>query len=140
MRRPEELLIEACLPVLPAGSGVGYAEDRRTSIYPQAAALAAVTVVDGLVSAAAIGLVNAGPCPVRARAAEGEVVGKPLSDSVITAAAECAAAVDGRGRPAFRTLARRALTQARDRVRCEVPRARSGAQMGLQDQGSGAGG
>jgi carbon-monoxide dehydrogenase medium subunit len=117
VRRPEELLIEAWLPVLPAGTGVGYAEDRRASIYPQAAAMAAVTVAGGVVTAAAIGLVNAGPCPVRARTAENLLVGGPLSDSAITAAAEVAAAVDARRAPGFRTLTRRVLTQARDRLR-----------------------
>ncbi|BCY07908.1 xanthine dehydrogenase family protein subunit M [Actinoplanes sp. L3-i22] len=116
VRRREELLIEARLPVLPAGTGVGYAEERRTSNYPGAAAMAAVTVTGGVVGAAAIGLVNAGPCPVRARAAENVLVGGPLSDAAITAAAE-AAEVDARRAPGFRTLTRRVLTQARDRLR-----------------------
>ncbi|MDI6099397.1 FAD binding domain-containing protein [Actinoplanes sp. NEAU-A12] len=117
VRRPEELLIEARLPVLPAGTGTGYAEDRRTTIYPQAAAMAAVTVTDGAVSAAAIGLVNGGPCPVRAHAAEKALVGGTFSDAAINAAAEAAAGVDAvhSARPrAFRLLARRALTRARE--------------------------
>ncbi|GIF15583.1 FAD binding domain-containing protein [Actinoplanes teichomyceticus] len=122
-RRPEELLIEACLPVLPPGTGVGYAEDRRTSIYPQAAAMTAVTTAGGVVSAAALGLVNAGPCPVRARAAESVLVGSVLSDAVITAAAEAAAEADAvfpsapddrRARRAVKVLVRRALSQARE--------------------------
>jgi aerobic carbon-monoxide dehydrogenase medium subunit len=125
VRRPDELLIEACLPVLPEGTGVGYAEDRRVTVYPQAAAMAAVTVTDGLISAAAVGLVNAGPCPVRARAAEKTLIGAAFSDEAISAAAEAAADVGatyrtvphaGRvsRRAAFRVLVRRALTQARD--------------------------
>ncbi|MEU8243061.1 FAD binding domain-containing protein [Actinoplanes missouriensis] len=123
-RRPDEMLTEAQLRVLPAGTGIGYAEDRRTTIFPQAAAIAAITVTGGVVSGASIGLVNAGPCPVRARAAEKALLDGPLSDAAISAAAEAAADVDVTGggaaadrlmrQRAFRTLARRALSQARD--------------------------
>jgi aerobic carbon-monoxide dehydrogenase medium subunit len=121
VRRPEELLIEARLPALPDGTGVGYAEDRRTTVFPQAAAMAAVSVTGGLISAAAIGLVNAGPCPVRASAAERTLLGGVFSDAAISVAAEAAAAADegpgadapGRKR-AWPILVRRALTQARD--------------------------
>ncbi|MEU4562773.1 FAD binding domain-containing protein [Actinoplanes sp. NPDC023936] len=121
-RRPDEMLTEARLRVLPAGTGIGYAEDRRTTIFPQAAAITAITVTESVVSAAAIGLVNAGPCPVRARAAEKVLLHGPLSDAAISAAAEAAADVDVPGtgpdrlvrQRAFRTLARRALSQARD--------------------------
>ncbi|GIF08006.1 FAD binding domain-containing protein [Actinoplanes siamensis] len=116
LRRPQELLTEVLLPVLPAGTGVGYAEDRRTTVYPQAAAMAAITVRDGVVCSAAIGLVNAGPCPVRARVAESVLVGNALSDTAITLAAEAAAEIDGRGQ-AFRTLVRRVLTSSRERIR-----------------------
>ncbi|WIM99116.1 FAD binding domain-containing protein [Actinoplanes oblitus] len=123
-RRPEEFLAECRLPVLPAGTGIGYAEDRRTTIFPEAAAFAAVTVAGGRVVAASIGLVNAGPCPVRARAAERALVGSDFSDAAIAAAAATAAETDATGtarRPALRTLTRRALSQARERtvIRCE---------------------
>jgi len=125
VRRPDELLIEARLPELPEGTGIGYAEDRRVTVFPQAAAMAAVTVADGLITAAAIGLVNAGPCPVRAAAAEKALIGGPCSDSAINAAAEAAAEVDAAHRStldtvpvdrrrAVRVLVRRALTQARE--------------------------
>ncbi|MEU4235895.1 FAD binding domain-containing protein [Actinoplanes sp. NPDC026619] len=125
-RRPEELLAEARLPVLPDGTGVGYAEDRRgPGIYPEAAAMAAVTVADGLISAAAIGLVNAGPCPVRARTAERALVGSAFSDAAVLAAADAAAQLDAnlsdldgserrRRQRALQVLTRRALTQARE--------------------------
>jgi aerobic carbon-monoxide dehydrogenase medium subunit len=123
-RRPEELLVEAQLPVLPDGTGIGYAEDRRTSIFPQAAAMAAVTVTDGVVSSVAICLVNSGPHPVRATAAEESLLGTTLSDTAIAAAAEVAAEKDTRAldddasRPkrqrAFQVLAGRALRHARE--------------------------
>jgi carbon-monoxide dehydrogenase medium subunit len=122
-RRPDELLVEARLPILPDGTGIGYAENRRSSIYPHAAAMTAVTVTGGVVTSAAICLVNSGPCPVRAGAAEAALTGTTFSDDAIASAAEVAAESDtGRldddaSRPeqrrAFRILARRALRQAR---------------------------
>ncbi|WP_433789086.1 FAD binding domain-containing protein [Actinoplanes sp. CA-252034] len=122
-RRPDELLVEAHLPTLPDGTGIGYAEDRRSSIYPQAAAMAAITVTGGVVSAAAVCLVNSGPHPVRAVAAENALLGTTLSDPAIAAAAGIAAEQDTRrldddaSRPghrrAYQVLARRALRHAR---------------------------
>ena len=124
VRRPEELLVEAQFPLLPDGTGVGYAEDRRTSIYPHAAAMAAVTVTGGVVSSAAICLVNSGPYPVRAVAAEKALIGSTLCDTAIEEASVQAADEDTlrldeeAGRPrqrrAFRLLVRRALRQARE--------------------------
>ena len=125
-RRPEELLVEVRLPTLPAGMGVGFAEHRRAfAKFADVAAMAAVRVTAGLVSAAVLGLVNAGPCPVRARAAEEVLVGAVFSDATITEAAEAAADVDANVRPrspaegrsrwrAVKVLTRRALTQARE--------------------------
>ncbi|WP_041840866.1 FAD binding domain-containing protein [Actinoplanes friuliensis] len=125
VRRREELLAEVRLPLLPAGTGAGFAEQRLPQAkFAEAAAMAAVTVTDGLVSAAAIGLVNAGPCPIRARAAEDVLIGSTFCDAAITEAAEAAATLDAapsgsesdqrRQRRALKVLARRALTQARD--------------------------
>jgi carbon-monoxide dehydrogenase medium subunit len=112
VRRPEELLASVRLPALPPNTGVGYAEDRRgPGIWADAAAMAAVTMTDSVVTAAAIGLVNAGPCPVRARAAEQALIGTTFSDAAITRAAVVAG---DSYRRAFQVLTRRALTQARD--------------------------
>ncbi|WP_436655939.1 FAD binding domain-containing protein [Actinoplanes sp. URMC 104] len=116
VRRPDELLAEVRVPILPDGTGAGFAEQRHAK-FAEAAAMAAVTVTDGTVSAAAIGLVNAGPCPVRARAAENALVGTTFSDAAVTSAAEAAATVDTASperRRAFERLTRRALTQARE--------------------------
>lgn len=127
-RRPEELLAEVRLPVLPAGTGVGFAEQRRHyAKFADVAAMAAVTVTDGVVSAAIIGLVNAGPCPVRARAAEQALIGTTFSDVAVTAAAKAAATLDASPDPsagagpvdrghAVALLTRRALTQAREGI------------------------
>ncbi|WP_305790239.1 FAD binding domain-containing protein [Symbioplanes lichenis] len=126
VRRPDELLAEVRLPLLPAGTGAGFAEHRPARAkFAETAAMAAVTVVDGLITTALIGLVNAGPCPVRARAAEQVLRGAPFSDAAIRAAAEAAAELDADlsalpagDRPAkqraVRMLTRRALTQARE--------------------------
>jgi carbon-monoxide dehydrogenase medium subunit len=128
-RRPEELLFEVRLPALPPGTGTGYAEDRRgPGIFAEGATMAAVTVAGGVITAAAIGLVNAGPCPVRARAAESALIGTTFTDAAITAAAEAAAGLDAdfgalpeaERRLRQRTvhvLTRRALTQAREHGR-----------------------
>ncbi|WP_250033837.1 FAD binding domain-containing protein [Paractinoplanes maris] len=123
-RRPEELLVEVRLPALPAGTGAGYAEHRRSHAkFVEGAAIVAVTVADGLVTGAAIGLVNVGPCPVRARAAEAALIGGPFCDAAIIEAARVAAEIDADNRAmtatrrgAIRMLTRRALTQAREGV------------------------
>ena len=126
VRRPEELLTEVRLPMLPDGTGAGFAEHRPPQAkYAEVAAIAAVTVSGGKVSRAVIGLVNAGPRPVRARAAEQSLIGEPLSDAAITQAAEAAANLDAdfRRHPgadrrkrmdAVKVLTRRALSQSRE--------------------------
>jgi carbon-monoxide dehydrogenase medium subunit len=59
-RRPEELLAEVRLPVLPPGTGAGFAEHRPADAkFAEVAVVAAMTVRDGVVGAAMIGLVNA---------------------------------------------------------------------------------
>jgi carbon-monoxide dehydrogenase medium subunit len=123
-RRPEELLAEVRLPVPGPGTTVGFAEHRRThASFAQLAVLAAVTVTGGRVSAASIGLVNAADRPVRARAAEEMLLGRPFDDDTIAAAARAAADRDADPRPqphtdqayqrhAVAVLTRQALTQA----------------------------
>jgi carbon-monoxide dehydrogenase medium subunit len=111
--------------VLSAGTGTGYAEHRQNAgAFAEAAAVVTVNIVDSVVTAAAIGLVNAGPCPVRARAAEQALIGTTLSDAAIIAAAEAAAHVDANmtlfaeaerrnRRRALQVVTRRALSQVR---------------------------
>ncbi|WP_305783744.1 FAD binding domain-containing protein [Symbioplanes lichenis] len=125
-RRPGELLAEARLTLLPAGTRVGFAEHRRThASFAQLAVLAAVTLTGGHVSAVRVGLVNAADRPVRAHHAEAALLGRPLDDAAITAAGQAAGAQDAdpRDQPyagldyqrhAVAVLTRRALAQARD--------------------------
>jgi carbon-monoxide dehydrogenase medium subunit len=125
-RRPDELLAEVRLPHLPRGAAVGFAEHRRThASFAQLAAIAAVTVTDGRVVSARIGLVNASDRATRAHAAEAVLAGQPLDDAHVAAAAEAAARQDADPQPqpyadleyqrhAIGVLVRRALRQARD--------------------------
>lgn len=125
-RRPEELLTEVRIPLLPAGSTIGFAEHRRThASFAQLAVVAAVTVANGRVVSAWLGLINAADRPVRARAAETTLMGRPLEDTSIAAAARAAAEQDADPRPqpyadiAYQrhvvgVLTRRVLTEARD--------------------------
>ncbi|GAA5192766.1 hypothetical protein GCM10023322_53040 [Rugosimonospora acidiphila] len=106
VRRPEELLIQARLPLLPEGAGVGFVEHRRT--HASFAALAAIAVLrlrDGVVDWVRLGLVNAADRPVRAHAAERALLGQPAGTEAASAAravsgggaASAAGAVDGAG-------------------------------------------
>lgn len=125
-RRPDELLIEVRIPLLPTGSTVGFAEHRRTQAsFAQLAVVAAVTLADGRVVSAQLGLVNAAGRPVRARAAETALIGRPLEDTSIATAARAVAEQDADPRPApygdigyqrhvVAVLTKRVLTEARN--------------------------
>lgn len=70
-RRQEELITSVRYPLLGEDTGGGFVEHRRTHFcFAQVAVAAALTVRDGLVHEARIGLVNCADRPVRARAAE----------------------------------------------------------------------
>ncbi|MFF4685031.1 FAD binding domain-containing protein [Streptomyces sp. NPDC001307] len=75
-RRPQELITAVRLPLLGEHTGVGFAEHRRTHFcFAQVAVAAALTVHDGVIGDARIGLVNCADRPVRARAAERTLLG-----------------------------------------------------------------
>lgn len=124
VRSPTELLVEARLPALPPGAGVGFVEHRRTQAgFAELAVIAVVTVHDGLVASARLGLVNAADRPVRAYAAERFLVGRPVSGFTLADAGQIAAGEDAApiGRPhagvdyqrhAVAVLIRRALEEA----------------------------
>jgi carbon-monoxide dehydrogenase medium subunit len=81
-RRPDELITSIRFPLLGEDTGVGFIEHRRTHFcFAQVAVAAALTVRDGVIEEARIGLVNCADRPVRARAAEqaltGAEVGSP---------------------------------------------------------------
>ncbi|MEV0132128.1 FAD binding domain-containing protein [Dactylosporangium sp. NPDC050688] len=124
VRRPDELLTEVRLALLPVGTGVGFAEHRRThASFAQLAALAALTVRGGRVDEVRVGLVNAADRPVRARAAERVLLDRPLDPAAFAEAGQAAAAEDADPRPqpyagtayqrhAVAVLVRRALDAA----------------------------
>src|SRR5712691_9439635 len=121
---PNEVLTEIRIPAPVARSGGAYFKlERKVGDYAIAGA-AAYIVLDGSgnVSYAGIGLTNLGQVPIKARAAEQALLGKPLDDAAIHAAADLAAAAtqptsDTRGpaeykRAMARTLTVRALRKA----------------------------
>jgi carbon-monoxide dehydrogenase medium subunit len=122
-RRPDELLTAVRMPLLGAGTGVGFAEHRRThASFAMAAALTAVNVTEGRVNWARIGMANAADVPVRARAAESVLAGQAVSEQLLAEAAEAAAAAaepvpephcsPGYRRQALRVMVQRSLQQA----------------------------
>jgi aerobic carbon-monoxide dehydrogenase medium subunit len=124
VRSPTELLVEARLPGLPADARVGFVEHRRTSAsFAETAVIAVVTVHDGLVTTARIGLVNAADRPVRAYAAERFLAGRPVTGFAFADAGQVAAVEDAAPadrphasaeyqRQAVAVLVRRALEEA----------------------------
>ncbi len=122
-RRPDELLTAVRMPLLGAGTGVGFAEHRRThASFAMAAALTAVSVTEGRVNWARIGMASAADVPVRARAAESVLAGQAVSEQLVAQAAEAAAAAaepvpephcsPGYRRQALRVMVQRSLQQA----------------------------
>ncbi|MEU5026626.1 FAD binding domain-containing protein [Streptomyces milbemycinicus] len=78
-RRPQELITAVRLPLLGENTGVGFIEHRRTHFcFAQVAVAAALTVSDGVISDARIGLVNSADRPIRARAAERSLLGTEI--------------------------------------------------------------
>lgn len=125
-RRPDELLARARLPLLPEGTGIGFVEHRRThASFAQLAAVATLTVRDGLIAQARLALANAGGRPIRARAAEAMLTGRPAAVVSFAEAGHAAAYDDAQPRPqpysdlpyqrhAITVLVRRALEDALD--------------------------
>lgn len=119
-----EVLTEIRVPAPTERSGGAYFKlERKVGDYAIAGAAAYIVLdASGNVSYAGIGLTNLGQTPIKARAAEQALLGKPLDDAQIHAAADLAAAAtnptsDTRGpaeykRAMARTLTVRALRKA----------------------------
>ena len=119
-----EVLTEIRIPAPVERSGGAYFKlERKVGDYAIAGAAAYIVLdASGNVSYAGIGLSNLGQTPIKARAAEQALLGKPLDDAQIHAAADLAAAAtqptsDTRGpaeykRAMARTLTVRALRKA----------------------------
>ncbi|GAA5016314.1 FAD binding domain-containing protein [Actinopolymorpha pittospori] len=75
-REPGQLITGVRLPLLEQNTGVGFLEHRRThASFAQIAVVATLTVHDGVITGARIGLANAADRPVRAVAAETSLIG-----------------------------------------------------------------
>jgi aerobic carbon-monoxide dehydrogenase medium subunit len=78
-RQPGELITAVRFPLLGPDTGVGFIEHRRTHFcFAMVAVAAALTIRDGVVEEARIGLVNCGDRPLRARNAEQALTGAPV--------------------------------------------------------------
>jgi len=124
--RPDEIMTEIRVPVPPAGTGYCYAKlKRKVGDFATAAAAVTLRMRGDAVDHVAIALTNVGPTPLKARAAEDSLRGKPLNDAAIAAAADlamsiCDPAADQRGDAEYRTamageMTQRALRTARSR-------------------------
>jgi carbon-monoxide dehydrogenase medium subunit len=92
----DELLTEARLPLLPAGTKFGFNEfSRRAGDFAMSSSLAVYRLDGGKITDARIGVGGAEPSPRRIPQAEAALNGKPPDDESFRAAAEAAArAVD----------------------------------------------
>jgi carbon-monoxide dehydrogenase medium subunit len=119
----DEILTEIRIPKPAAHSGGAYTKlERKVGDYAISAAAVQLRLDGDTVAAARIGLTNVSPVPMRAKAAEAELVGKSLSDAVIeaagkAAAGECDPSPDLRGgvdykRDITRVMVKRSIQQA----------------------------
>ncbi|TDV36479.1 carbon monoxide dehydrogenase medium subunit [Paraburkholderia caballeronis] len=127
LMEPGEIMTGIRIPVLPAGTGYCYAKlKRKTGDFATAAAAVTLRIERGSVAHARIALTNVGDAAIHATDAEQALLGKPLDDAAITAAARLAMAAcdpvaDLRGDPDYKRamageMTRRALRTAYDRA------------------------
>ena len=128
LMKPDEILTEIRIPVPAAGTGACYAKlKRKVGDFATAAAAVVLKMSGETVKDVAIALTNVGPTPLKARAAEESLRGKPLTDASIAAAAAlamsiCDPAPDQRGDAEYKTamageMTQRALRTARSRAK-----------------------
>ncbi len=122
-----EILVEIRVPAFSPKTGWGYEKlKRKTGDWATAGAAVVLRLEGGRVSHARIGLTNVGPTALRAADAEAALIGKPLDDASIEAAAQAAMAIcdpaeDLRGDREYKTamagqMVRRAIRAASARA------------------------
>lgn len=90
----DELLVDIRVPAFQPGTGWAYEKlKRKTGDWATAGAAVVLRISSGQVSHARIALTNVAPQALRAQAAEQALLGKPLSDASIDAAAAAAMAI-----------------------------------------------
>jgi len=125
---PGEIMTEIRIPVPALNTGYCYAKlKRKVGDFATAAAAVTLRMQGEKVQQVAIALTNVGATPLRARAAEDSLRGKPLDDTSIAEAARlamsiCDPALDQRGDAEYKTamageMTQRALRTARLRTR-----------------------
>src|SRR5262249_37169773 len=124
---PDEILVEIRVPAPGPNTGSAYQKlERKVGDYAIAAVATHLSLRDGMVARAGIGLTNVGPKALRASAAENFLYGKRLDDNVVREAARLAAEAsaptsDLRGtadykKQVVRTLTYRAIRRAAQRA------------------------
>lgn len=112
-RRPGELITAVSLPSWPTGSGVGFAEHRRThASFAFVAAAVALTAESGRLTRAAVGLAGVGDTPVAGSAYEAALIGVQIDRAVDAVAAVQPATGDGYRDAVTTELVRRAVRTA----------------------------
>jgi len=126
---PGEIMTQIRIPIPAAATGWCYAKlKRKTGDFAAAAAAVLLRIKGGgTVEDARIALTNLGPTPLKARAAEDYLRGKPLDDAAVAEAARLTMAIcepsgDQRGDVEYKTamageMTRRALRTALSRAR-----------------------
>lgn len=91
--QPDEMLTEVTLPLLGGDARIGFAEfSRRAGDFAIVAAAVAISVTDGIIRSASLGLGGVGPTAVRALEAETVLVGHAPSRRLFDEAGTIAAA------------------------------------------------
>jgi len=122
LMNPGEILSEIRIPVPAPGIGYCYAKlKRKVGDFATAAAAVTLRLNGATVQDVAIALTNVAPTPLKARAAEDSLRGRPLDDASIAAAAElamsiCDPAADQRGDIEYKTAMAGEMTQRALRV------------------------
>lgn len=122
-----EILTEIRIPTPGANSGGAYVKvERKVGDYAISAVAVQLTMNGDVCTAARIGLTNVSPVPMRAMNAEQVLIGNPITDDLLeaagqAAAAECDPSADLRGsadykRDVTRSLVKRAVQKAVERA------------------------
>lgn len=124
---PDEILTQVRVPIPAAGTGWSYQKlKRKTGDFATAATAVTLRMQGANVAQARIALTNGGPTPLKARAAEAYLLGKPVNDASLDEAARLAMSIcdptpDQRGDADYKRamcgeMTRRALQAARARA------------------------
>jgi carbon-monoxide dehydrogenase medium subunit len=125
--QPGEVLTRIQVPIPPAGTGWAYEKlKRKVGDFATAAAAVLLAMDRGQVARVSIALTNAGATPLKARAAEAALVGRPLDEAALAEAARlvmdlCDPVPDQRGDAEYKRamageMTRRALLKAQQRA------------------------